>query len=115
MKLPDNWEEEVMLHSWKMMKIERCRHSDSHIYIFPNKITVRGAIVFVDIERARAVEALLEEFEYEKKVKDNIVEIKLKHRKYEKEPMKGVVYFFLTKGNYEEFLWNLYAIDSGFE
>jgi hypothetical protein len=69
----------------------------------------------VDKEYAISVESLLTEREYEKKVKDGWVQFSLKQRDIEVGPFGRWPCFYKTRGEYLDFLWSLYAIDSGFE
>ena len=101
MEIPENWQEELMLHDWKMMRIERCRDSTERAYKFPNGIRFQFTTLEVDVERANAVLAALSDWEPKMKVKNGIATIKIKWDRYK----------VLTKGELEDLKWRIYSLD----
>ncbi len=104
MEIPENWQEELMLHDWKMMRIERCKDAygpGTPWYNFPNGIRLQYATIKVDFERANAVVAALSDLEPKKKVKKGIATIKLNWDRLDA----------MTKGELEDLLWRIYSLD----
>ena len=104
MEIPDNWQEELMLHDWKMMRIERCRgwyEGGAAWYIFPNGIRLRHSTLEVDFEKANAVMAALTDWEPIKKVKKGVATIKVNWDRY----------ISMTEGELEDFKWCIYSLD----
>ncbi|MHA1666211.1 MAG: hypothetical protein ACTSW7_02455 [Candidatus Thorarchaeota archaeon] len=104
MEIPENWQEELMLHDWKMMRIERCKEAfepGTPWYNFPNGIRLRLATIEVDFEKANAVMAVLSDLEPKKKVNKGIATIKLNWDHFESMP----------KGELEDFKWRIYSLD----
>ncbi|TFG27125.1 hypothetical protein EU528_13375 [Candidatus Thorarchaeota archaeon] len=104
MEIPENWQEELMLHDWKMMRIERCKGPFSSVdpgYIFPNGIQFHFTTIKVDFERANEVVAALSDWEPTMKVKNGIATIKLNWLRF------GA----MTQGEREDFMWLIYSLD----
>ena len=73
MDIPDNWQEELMFHDWKMMRIERCNmgtYPQVISYKFPNGIHLHALSIKVDFEKAPAVMAALSDWKPKMKVKN---------------------------------------------
>ncbi|MHA1908250.1 MAG: hypothetical protein ACW98Y_13205 [Candidatus Thorarchaeota archaeon] len=109
MTLPDNWEQELMIHSWKMMRIDRCKYGPYYgrrNYIFPNGIRVEHfSKILVDLEFSGLVESLLEGWKYKKKVNEKKGEVVFHTRieDIEGKPKR--------LGDYEDLWWELYSLD----
>ena len=104
MEIPDNWQEELMLHDWKKMRIERCKGAiapASHWYNFPNGVQLRFSTIKVDFERANAVVHALSDWEPEMKVKKGIATIKLNW-----DLLKNK-----TEGEIEDLRWRIYSLN----
>ncbi len=104
MEIPENWQEELMLHDWKMMRIESCKdayHPVPPWYNFPNGIRLQYATIKVDFERANAVVAALSDWEPKMKVKNGVATIKVNWDRYK----------VMTKGELEDFKWRIYSLD----
>ena len=104
MEIPENWQEELMLHDWKMMRIERCKRAlgPQSWYHFPNGIRFRISRIEVDFEKANAVMAALSDLEpKKKKVNKGIATIQLNWDHLES----------MTKGELEDFKWRIYSLD----
>ena len=104
MEIPENWQEELMLHDWKMMKIERCKQAmavGTPWYHFPNGLQLRLATIKVDLERAKAVIHALSDWDPKMKVKKGIATIKLNWKRYN----------IMTEGELEDFIWRIYSLD----
>ena len=102
MEIPENWQEELLLHDWKMMRIDRCRISNSsEAYDFPNGLSYHFTTIKVDFEKANAVVAALSDLEPKKKVKKGEATIKLNWDRYK----------VLNKGEREDLLWRIYSLD----
>ncbi|MHA1637569.1 MAG: hypothetical protein ACTSUO_09840 [Candidatus Thorarchaeota archaeon] len=106
--IPENWEEELMLHSWKMMRIERCSKDPYNTILgywhFPNGIEIeRFRKISVNMEFGNLVESILEDWEIKKKLdkkKGNIIfELSLKDFANR-----------MTHGEYFDMLWSLYSL-----
>ncbi len=103
-ELSQTMKDEVALHNWKMMKLDRCRASWAmgENYEFPNGIRVsfylgkRPVKIKASVEQAREVELLVVNTEYTRK------------------PKKGQIEFsvpFGTRGKYLDLIWDLYTIE----
>ena len=101
MEIPENWQEELMLHDWKMMKIERCKNQYDNWYSFPNGIDYRYATFRVHVEKANALVNKLSKWNPKKKVKGDVATIKTEWKKIYK----------LSTGEFEDFLWEIYSFD----
>ena len=104
MDIPKDWQEELMLHDWKMMRVERCNDAfteNSSRYKFPNGIHLRFITLEIDVERAPAVVAALSDWEPKMKVKNGVASIKVNWDRYKN----------LTKGELEDFKWRIYSLD----
>jgi hypothetical protein len=104
MEIPDNWQEELMLHDWKLMKIERCKRAfmtGAPTYDFPNSIQLRLSTIKIDFERANAVVAAMSDWQPMMKVKKGVATIKLNWNRYKS----------LTEGELEDFKWRIYSLD----
>jgi len=94
---------EVVLHNWKMMKLDRCRATwtTGENYEFPNGIRVYfylGKIpveIIANIEHAGDIELLVENTGYTRKTKNGQIEFSVP---------------FGTRGEYLDLLWGLYTI-----
>jgi len=105
MEIPDNWQEELMLHEWKMMRINRCRRAISRTvdaYYFPNGVYIHDTTINVDFEKANSVVAVLSDWEPKKTVKKGIATIHLDWDIYKKR----------SKEEFDDLLWRLYTLDS---
>jgi hypothetical protein len=104
LEIPENWQEELMLRDWKMMRIERCKGAFSSVdnwYHFPNGIRLRDATIKVDFEKAPAVVASLSDWKPTTKVKKGVALIKLDFDRYKT----------MTTGELEDFKWRIYSLD----
>ena len=103
MEITQRMRDEIALHNWKMMKLDRCKSywGMGEQYKFPNGISVRVYVgrrpikVNVDVEYAGEVESLLEGIEFTKKVKKEQIEFSIP---------------FENRGVYLDLLWSLYLI-----
>jgi len=103
MDISQTMKDEVVLHNWKMMKLERCRATwgMGENYIFPNGIGVsmylgkRPVKIQAHVEQAKEVESLVEGTEYTRKAKKGRIEFSVP---------------FVTRGDYLDLLWDLYTI-----
>ena len=108
MEVTQNMRDDVALHNWKLMNIDRCRVTWGQFdnFRFPNGISVhmsygrRPFKIGVDIERAGEIEFLLKDMKYNKKNKKEGVEFSVR---------------FENKGKYFDLLWELYSIGNIFE
>ena len=102
-ELSQTMKDEVALHNWKMMKLERCRATwgMGENYEFPNGIRVhfylgkRPVKIQANVEQAREVESLVESTEYTKKTKKGQIEFSVPY---------GI------RGEYLDLIWDLYTI-----
>jgi hypothetical protein len=103
MEIPDNWQEELMLREWKMMRIERCKEAyvSGPWYHFPNGIRFQYNKIDVDVERAPAVMAALSDCEPKKHMEKGSVRIELHSDQIRK----------MTVGESEDFMWRIYSLD----
>ena len=104
MEIPENWQEELMLHDWKMMRIDRYRSGftpEARVWRFPNGVYFTGFTIKVDFEKAPAVVAALSDWEPKKKVKKGIATIELNWDIYAK----------MSKGEFDDLLWRIYSLD----
>jgi hypothetical protein len=106
MKIPDNWQEELMLYEWKKMRVERCKSSLSYggnWYHFPNGLRLRYGTIEVDIERARSVMDKLVDWKPRMKIKKKkgIAAIKVDWERYKLQ----------SEGELEDFRWRIYSLD----
>ena len=105
MELSEKMRDEVVLHSWKMMKLDRCKVTRGIIdnYLFPNGITVNWNLAWKSIriksnvEQAREVESFMGSRDYKKKSKKGIIEFNVQYS---------------TRGEYLDMLWGLYSVGS---
>ncbi len=115
MKLPNNWEQELMIHSYKMMKLTQHQiifynNFYGNVYTFPNGIKVESARIadikiYVHIEFSGMVESLLEDWKSDKKDASNdIVEFSIKSKESMKEEK--------LRKDFEDLLWDLYSLGS---
>ena len=103
MDISETMKDEVVLHNWKMMKLERCRATwgMGENYVFPNGIGVsiylgkRPIKIRAHVEQAREVESLVGGTEYTRKAKKGQIEFSVP---------------FVTRGDYLDLLWDLYMI-----
>ncbi len=105
MEVSQRMRDEVILHQWKLLRIDRCRShwgmTERGGYTFPNGIFVfmhfgkRPIRIEVDTERVGEVESLIEGMEYKKKEKDGNIEFSVA---------------FENRGRYLDLLWDLYTI-----
>ena len=103
MDISQTMKDEVALHNWKMMKLERCRATwgMGENYEFPNGIRVysylgkRPVEIIANIEQAGEIELLVKSTEYTKKPKEGQIEFSVP---------------FGTRGEYLDLIWGLYAI-----
>ena len=103
MEIPENWKEEIMLHDWKMMRIERCRDAfrTGMSYNFPNGIHLEHATIRVNLEKAPAVMTALSDWEPKKSMDRGSVKIRLNSKRYKD----------LTVGELEDLKWRIYSLD----
>ncbi len=98
-----------MIHSWKMMKLNRCNYgpySDGQYYIFPNGITVEYYnTIRVNIEFSGLVESLLKGWKYNKKMNRKKGEIVFKVEFKDIEGKNKV------RGDFEDLWWELYSLE----
>jgi hypothetical protein len=87
MEIPENWKEEFMLHSWKMMKLVQYQVGNEDNFLtcsfnFPNGICFRGSSIGsfrirVNIEIVKIIKTLLEDWDHkvkrDPKDKDTII------------------------------------------
>lgn len=116
MNIPDDWEQELMLHEWKMMKISQYQlywNTDFflNIYEFPNGIRLNlTSSMYVRIyahkEFSPLIEKTIEDWEYEKKdaKKEDTVEYRAKTRAIS----KGIK----MRKDMENLLWDLFSLIS---
>ncbi|MGY5875270.1 MAG: hypothetical protein RTU30_05960 [Candidatus Thorarchaeota archaeon] len=103
MEISQRMRDEIALHNWKLMKLDRCRAfwGLGENYKFPNGIRVlmyvgrRPLKVKVDVEYAGEVESLLGDIKFTKKVKKGIIEFSMP---------------FENRGIFLDLLWSLYII-----
>ena len=103
MEVSQTMKDEVALHNWKMMKLERCRTSWAVIeqYEFPNGIEVsmylgkKPVKIRVNVEQVREAEAALGSMDYTRKNKKRQIEFSVP---------------FGTRGEYLDLIWDLYMI-----
>lgn len=103
MELSEKMRDEVVLHSWKMMKLERCKMTRGLVdnYIFPNGISVywhygvRPLKVISTVEQARVVESFMGDQDYKKKNKKGMIEFSVQYS---------------NRGMFLDMLWNIYSI-----
>ncbi|MFX1261085.1 MAG: hypothetical protein ACFFAZ_03270 [Promethearchaeota archaeon] len=108
MEVTDTMRDDVVLHSWKQMKIDRCRVTWGllDMFRFPNGISVsvgygrRSFKIAADEERTEEIEVLLMGMESTKKMKKGGVEFSVK---------------FENRGRYLDLLWELYSIGQAYE
>jgi len=104
MEIPENWQEELMLHDWKMMRIESCKsalYPGPKGYQFPNGIRLRTSTIIVDFERANAVVTALSDWEPKMKVKNEIASIEVNWDRFKA----------LSNGELADFKWRIYSLD----
>ena len=104
MEIPDDWQEELLLHDWKRMRIERCKLAAAatrNIYDFPNGIHFHHLEIKIDFERAKTVFDAVSDFEPKMKVKKGIASIRLNWDCFRN----------LSQGELEDFEWRLYSLD----
>ena len=100
--------DDIVLHNWKMMQIDRCRVTWGRLdnFRFPNGISLHMGFgrkpfkIGADAERAEEVEILIQNMEYTKKTKMGQVEYSVP---------------FENRGRYLDLLWGLYSIGRAFE
>ena len=105
MEVTQEMRNELALHNWRMMKLERCRATwgMGENYVFPNGIGVsmylgkRPVKIQAHVEQAREVESLVGGMEYTRKAKKGRIEFSVP---------------FVTRGVYLDLLWDLYTIGS---
>ncbi|MCK4567237.1 MAG: hypothetical protein KAU48_08000, partial [Candidatus Thorarchaeota archaeon] len=115
LKIPDDWEQELMLHSWKMMKItqhQRMNYENFYlnIYEFPNGLKIdcrpQGLRIYINIEFSGMVERIIDNWECKKKdCKGNetcIYHLSGKSKAGVKQLRKDL----------EDLLWDLYSLGS---
>ncbi len=104
MEVSERMRDEVVLHSWKMMKLDRCKVSRGIIdnYKFPNGIVVywnyvgrRPLKVKSNVEQEREVESVMSDRDYKKKSRRGMVEFSVPY------PIRG---------EYLDLLWDLYSV-----
>ncbi len=105
MELTQRMRDEVTLHEWKLLQIDRCKShwgmTERGGYTFPNGIVVsmlygkRPIKIKVDVEKAGEVGSYIAGTEYKKKEKNGIIEFSVA---------------FENMGKYLDLLWNLYSI-----
>jgi len=104
MEIPENWQEELKLHDWKKMRIDRCRSCltpEVDTFRFPNGVYIYGSSIRVDFEKANSVVAVLSDWEPKKKVKKGIAKIEL----------NWDIYIKKSRGEFYDLLWCLYSLD----
>ena len=103
MEIPENWQEELLLHDWKMMRIERCRDAflTGASYNFPNGIHLEYATIRVNLEKAPAVMTALSDWEPKKSMERGLAKIRLDSKRHKE----------LTVGELEDFKWRIYSLD----
>ncbi len=100
--------DDVVLHNWKMMHIDRCRVTWGQLdnFRFPNGISLhmgfgrRPLKIGTDMDRVEEVELLLQNMEHSKKTKKEQIEYSVP---------------FENRGRYLELLWDLYSIGRAYE
>ncbi|MFW9804041.1 MAG: hypothetical protein ACFFFC_15365, partial [Candidatus Thorarchaeota archaeon] len=98
LEVTDTMRDDVILHSWKQMKLDRCRVTWGvlDMFRFPNGISVRMSYgwrpfkIAADEERTEEIEFLLMGMESTKKMKKGRVEFSVK---------------FENRGRYLDLLW----------
>jgi len=111
LEVTQNMRDDVVLHNWKLMIINRYRVTWGLVanFQFPNGISFKRSYgqrpfkIGADAEWIRDVETLLKDIKYTKKIKKG---------------EKGEVEFsvrFENKGKYLDVLWELYSIGSASE
>ncbi len=104
MEPSESIKEELIIHHWRMMKIDRCRKIlwGGEIFEFPNGIATkvipvgrRPVKIEVPIDLEHQVEEILEGSDYSKKQKGLKVQFSWR---------------FGNRGDYLDLLWNLYSI-----
>ena len=107
MEVSEKMRDEVVLHSWKMMKLDRCRVAWGTFenFRFPNGITVtirialggRPIKVKSTVEQAREVESVMSGRDYRMKAKKEKIEFSVQYS---------------SRGDYLDLLWDLYSAGS---
>lgn len=103
MEVTQDMRNEVVLHNWKMMKLDRCRATWTmgENYEFPNGIRVysylgkRPIEIIANIEQDMDIELLAKNTGYTKKTKNGQIEFSVP---------------FGTRGEYLDLIWGLYTI-----
>ena len=108
LEVTERMRDDVVLYSWKQMKIDRCRVTWGllDMFRFPNGISIsmgygrRPFKIAADEEQTEEIEFLLKGMESTRKMKKGGVEFSIK---------------FENRGKYLDLLWELYSIGQAYE